>query len=71
MIEHTDESMRIRPWFRVYNQFWLLICLLYIGLQIFKMKIETIPQYLKDPAEVTDICLGLLGFIVYVLVQVE
>lgn len=65
---HTKESMQIRPWFQVYNHFWFIICLIYFAVGLFKMKIQGVKIFFTFPSEVSDLCLCLLGKLIYILV---
>lgn len=66
-VQHSEESVNIEPWFRTFNIIWICICLInmfYIGSRIV---LEGIVTFFSDPAEVGDLLLILLGFVVAIL----
>lgn len=69
MIEHTDSSMSLRPWFQAYNIIWLFVCLIFSSIAFFKLSVQGYRKYLRDLMELGDLILIILGIVVFSLVQ--
>lgn len=63
-VKHSENSLSIQPWFSAFNVIWLVICFINFGYIISRVFYEGLVTFFADPAEVGDLLLIVLGFVV-------